>query len=138
MNNQDGIIKVLHPHWFYYIDLYLFSIIALAVGILFFWQFIVFSIILFFGIEIFRRAHRYYLLETGVSREYKLFSTSRKYAEYYKIQNIEVHQTFLQNILGIGTVRFDTPGSDLYEIHFDAVSNPYEVERRVRIFLSRS
>ncbi len=137
MHNQDGIIKVLHPHWFYYLDLYVFCIIALAVGIVFVWQFIIFSILLFIGIEIFRRAHKYYLLETGVSREYKLFSTSRKYAEYYKIQNIEVHQTFLQNILGVGTIRFDTPGSDLYEIHFDAVSNPYEIEKKVRSFLSR-
>lgn len=136
MRNQDGIIKVLHPHWFYYIDLYFFSLIALAVGIFFFWQFIIFAVIFFFGVEIFRKAHKYYLLDTGISREYKLFRTSRKYAEYAKIQNIEVKQTFIQNILGIGTILFDTPGSDLYEIHFDAVSNPYEIEKTVRKFLA--
>ncbi len=136
MNNQDGIIKVLHPHWFYYLDLYLFCVIGLVIGIAFVWQFILFSIVLFLGIEIFRRAHRYYLLENGVSREYKLFSTSRKFAEYEKIQNIEVHQTFIQNILGIGTIRFDTPGSDLYEIHFDSVSNPYEIERIVKRYVA--
>lgn len=132
MNNQQDILEKLHPHWFHYLDLYFFGILAFLVGIFFYWQFIIFSVLLILGTEVFRRAHRYYLMYSGISREYNFLSTSRKFAEYEKIQNIEVTQTFVQKILGIGSIKFDTPGSDLFEIHFDSIKNPYEVERVVR------
>lgn len=132
MNNQQDILEKLHPNWFHYFDLYVLSVISLLVGIFFYWQFLIFSVFVFLGIELFRRAHSYYLMHSGISRQYNFFSTSRKFAEYEKIQNIEVTQTFIQKLLGVGNIKFDTPGSDLFEIHFDGVKNPYEVERTVR------
>ncbi|MFA7285475.1 MAG: PH domain-containing protein [Candidatus Paceibacterota bacterium] len=132
MNNQPDVLEKFYPHRFLYLDFYFFGLLAVVAGIFFYWQFLIFGILLIIGTEVFRKVHSYYLLHTGIAREYNFLSTSRKFAEYEKIQNIEVTQTFIQKILGVGSIKFDTPGSDLFEIHFDSIKNPYEVERVVR------
>jgi uncharacterized membrane protein YdbT with pleckstrin-like domain len=79
-----------------------------------------------------RKATTFYLLDSGIARGYRLFSTNRKYMEYENIQNVEVNQSFFENIIGIGSLKFDTSGSDEIEVEFTAVSDPYVIEKIIR------
>ena len=82
------------------------------------------GILIFILAEVFRRAETFYVLESGVAKEYKLLSTYRKFAEFGKIQNMEVNQSFLENILGIGTIHLDTAGTDEREVSFRGARDP--------------
>lgn len=130
---EDNVILKKHPNWLKHIRFYLISVVIIILGIVFNSLLaIVFGIVVFLFIEVIRRATTYYLLESGVLREYNFLSVSKIFAEYSNIQNIEVSKTIIQNIFGIGNIKFDTSGSNFYEINFDYVSNPYEIESIVR------
>ncbi|MBP9715401.1 MAG: PH domain-containing protein [Candidatus Pacebacteria bacterium] len=132
MQITEGVIQQMHSHFLHYLGFYFFGILIAVLGVFFFWQGIFLGILIFILGEIVRRAETFYVLETGVARGYHLLSTSRKFVEFEKIQNVEVNQSFLENILGIGSLEFDTSGSHDIEIRFIAVSNPYKVEKIVR------
>lgn len=89
------------------------------------------ALVVVFG-EMLRTAETFYVLKGGVAWQYIFFSTARKFSEYEKIQNVEVHQNFLENILGIGSIKFDTAGLDRVEISFNYVVDPYGIEKIVR------
>ena len=82
--------------------------------------------------EITRRAETYYITDLGVSREYRFLSTSRQFAEYRRIQNVEVSQSLIENIFGIGNIHFDTAGMDKTEVNFGGVTHPYSIDKIVR------
>jgi uncharacterized membrane protein YdbT with pleckstrin-like domain len=44
-----------------------------------------------------------------------------------RVQNVNTEQTFLQRILHVGTVEFDTAGTDDSEFHFAGISGPKSV-----------
>lgn len=48
-----------------------------------------------------------------------------------RVQNVNYNQTFLQRILQVGDVDFDTAGSGDYSFSFDGVAEPEEVVRKV-------
>ena len=142
MEKQEQIILKMHPHWLGFLNYYFFGIIVAVLGIFFA---IIFSKMAVVGIiaivvgilamglgELVRRAETFYLLENGVAKEYKFLSTSRKFVEYENIQNIEMNQSVLQNILGIGNLRFDTSGSDEVEVSFRDVKKPHQLEKIIR------
>jgi len=133
---NDATDKIMHPHWLRYFNSYLFGFLALIVGIFQAWEILILGIVLILGTELYRRTHTYRLTSQGVSREYRFFATSRQTAPYGKIQNIEVTQSFIENIFGIGTIKFDTPGGDQFEIHFDSVAQPYRIEKIVKQILA--
>jgi uncharacterized membrane protein YdbT with pleckstrin-like domain len=88
--------------------------------------------ILVIGIsELLRRAETFYITETGVSREFRFVSTARTFAEYIKIQDINVFQNIIDRIFGIGTVSINTAGSPHAEIVFRGVKNPYAIEQKI-------
>jgi len=132
MKIREPIIKKFHPHPFNFIGFYFSGIILIVVS------FFVHALLLPVGLlsfalaELVRRAETFYILESGVSREYKLLTTSRKFAEYDKIQNLEVTQSFIENLLGIGTVHMDTAGMDKMEVSFHGVEDPYRIENIIR------
>lgn len=140
MDTGEQAILKLHPHWLGYLNSYFLGI-AFVVGGLMGISFdyilpgigaIILGILIFILGEVLRKAVTYYVLDSGVARGYHLFSTSRKFAEYGNIQNIEVSQSFLENIIGIGSIKFDTSGSDFIEVAFHGVRNPYNIEKTVR------
>ncbi len=132
MQIHETIIKKLHPHPFYFLGFYLGGV-ALSI-VSFFVSLEVFPIGLLVLIlaELIRRAETFYILESGVAREYKFLSTSRKFADFGKIQNLEVNQSFIENILGIGNIHVDTAGMDKLEVSFHGVKYPYEIEHLIR------
>ncbi len=140
MNQNQDVIRKSHPHVLGYLRFY-FSGILFAVigGVAIVYQYttpgigiIIFGILIFCLGEILRNARTFYILESGVANGWDLFSTSRKFAEYRNIQNIAVSQSFLEKILGIGSISFDTSGGDAIEVHFEGVVDPYGIEQIVR------
>lgn len=132
MNIEENVIKKMHPHPIGFLGYYFIGIVIVVIGALYYWQVIPVGLLIFILGEVFRRAETFYILESGVARGYHFLSTSRKFAEYGNIQNIEVNQSFFENILGIGSIKFDTSGSDIIEVAFHGVVHPYSIEKIVR------
>lgn len=132
MDSEESIIKKLHPHPIGYLVFYLTGIIIFILGFFIFWPLLILGLLTFALGEVSRQAETFYVLETGVAREYKLLSTSRTFAEYGKIQNIEINQSFLENMFGIGTIHLDTAGTDKMEVSFRGVLDPHGIERIIR------
>ena len=133
---QGQIIEKHHPHWLSFLNYYFFGVLLIAVGAVYLWEVAVLGLLIFVFGEVIRRATTFYLLDTGVARGYNFFSTSRKFTEYENIQNVEVSQTFIENLFGVGHVRFDTSGSHSFEIDFAAINDPYSIEKKVRSRMS--
>ena len=132
MDIKEPIIKKIHPHPFYYFGFYFGGIFMAVLGFFFSPLFLLGGVLILALGEISRRAETFYILESGVAREYKLLSTSRKFTEFDKIQNIEVNQSFLENILDIGNVHIDTSGGDKAEVNFRGIKDPYGIEHILR------
>ena len=132
MDTNETVIRKFHPHPFYFLGFYLGGIFVTILGFFFSPILIIAGILVFALGEVSRRAETLFILESGGAREYRLLSTSRKFTEFNSIQNIEVHQSFLENILGIGNVHIDTSGSDKAEINFHGIKNPYDIEHIIR------
>ena len=137
MESQEQPIKKMHPHFLRFLGNYFLGIIfALAGIIIFIYSFIFGVIVLLIGVFIFamgeisRRAETFCVWENGVEREYKMFSSSRKFVEYNNIQNMEVNQSFFQNIFGIGNMIFETAGGTTQEeeLIFNGIKKPHELE----------
>lgn len=140
MDTGEKAIYKYHPHWLGYLNMYFVGIVFVVAGFVamtleYFLPgvgAVVFGVLVFILGEVSRKAVTYYILDSGVARGYHFFSTSRKFAEYGNIQNVEVSQSFLENIIGIGSIKFDTSGSDFIEVAFHGVRNPYNIEKIVR------
>ncbi len=132
MIDKEQIIRKFHPDPLYFIAFYFFGIIFIIFSFFFLWYISVIGLLVIAVGEIVRRAETFYVLDGGVAREYKLFSTSREFCEYEKIQNLHVNQSFIDNIFGIGNVHVDTAGSDKTEVNFHGVRDPYKIESMIR------
>lgn len=129
---EEHVIKKLHPHPLKFLGFYfggfVLAVISFYISKSMFW--IGVSVIVL-G-EISRRAETFYITDLGVSREYRFLTTSRQFAEYRRIQNVEVHQSLIENIFGIGNIHFDTAGADKTEVDFTGVPYPYSIDKIVR------
>ena len=132
MEIKEQVIKKLHPHPLGHLSFYVSGVVIFILSFFLWWPLFIVGILTFVLGEVSRRAETFYVLESGVAREYKLLSTSRKFAEYGKIQNIEVSQSILQKMLGIGTVHLDTAGADKKEVSFHGIADPYGIEHIIR------
>ena len=132
MEDKDKIIKKFHSDPLHFFGFYFAIVILFVLGIFLFKPLIFVSIFVVILIEISRRCENFYIMDYGVGREYRLLSTSRKFIGYDKIQNIEVRQSFIENVFGIGTIKFDTAGMDKVELHFNGVASPHKIEEIIR------
>lgn len=132
MNNEDQVIKKINPSRLHFLNLYFFGVVFIVFSIIFFWYLSPIGLLIIILAEVARGAETFYVTNNGVAREYKLFSTSREFADYDKIQDTKVDQSFIDNLLGIGNVQIDTAGSDGTEVNFNGIKNPYEIESLVR------
>jgi uncharacterized membrane protein YdbT with pleckstrin-like domain len=132
MDGHETIIKKVHPHPFSCLGYYFLGIIFVVGGLVFYPLAIIIGLLLFGFTEIKRRAETFYILDSGVAREYRLLSTSRKFAEYEKIQNVEVSQSLAETMFGIGSIHLDTAGTDTREVSFRGARDPYGIERIIR------
>jgi len=132
MEQRDKIIKKFHSNPLFFFGFYFSGCIFIIVGFFSFIAISMIGLIIIFAGEITRRCESFYIMDSGVGREYRFLSTSRKFVGYDKIQNIEVEQSFIHNIFGIGTIKFDTAGMDKVELHFGGIDDPHKIEEIVR------
>ncbi|MEK7071347.1 MAG: PH domain-containing protein [Patescibacteria group bacterium] len=132
MHTEENIIKKFHPHPLLFLGFYLGGFILALVGFAISKPLASIGILVIVLGEISRLAETFYITDGGVVQEYKFLTTHRKFAEYRRIQNIEVRQSFLENIFGIGNIYFDTAGADKTEVNFRGVNHPYKIEKIVR------
>ena len=83
-------------------------------------------------IELVRRADRLALYRDGIAREYRLFTTRKTFAEYESVQDLEVTQSFIERLLGTGTIHVNTSGSHGQEIVFRGITRPHDLEAAIR------
>ncbi|MDP2789279.1 MAG: PH domain-containing protein [bacterium] len=147
MHAEENVIQKFHPHPLLFLGFYLGGL-ALSFMSSFIFDSIPFlaqdfdplvpKILFWVGIavivlgEVSRRAETFYITDSGVAQEYKFLTTHRKFAEYRRLQNIEVRQSFFERIFSIGNIYFDTAGVDKTEVNFRGVNYPYRIEKIVR------
>jgi uncharacterized membrane protein YdbT with pleckstrin-like domain len=56
-----------------------------------------------------------------------IFSRSEQHTTIDRIQNVEAHQSFLERLLGIGTIEFDTAATDDCSFAFAGIARPKRV-----------
>jgi uncharacterized membrane protein YdbT with pleckstrin-like domain len=89
-----------------------------------------------FGIDILvgflRRVSTRYTITTQRLRiERGLLSKHVQQTRIERVQNVNTNQTFVSRILHVGTVDFDTAGTDDSDFTFTGVGNPHEVVEAV-------
>ena len=89
-----------------------------------------------FGIDILvgflRRVSTRYTITTQRLRiERGLLSKHVQQTRIERVQNVNTNQTFVSRILRVGTVDFDTAGTDDSDFTFTGVGNPHEVVEAV-------
>jgi uncharacterized membrane protein YdbT with pleckstrin-like domain len=85
----------------------------------------------FIMLELVRRADRLVLYKEGMAREFKLLSVRSTFIEYEHMQDLELTQSFVDRILGVGVLHVHTAGTH-EEIVFHGVEHPHELEAVLR------
>ena len=130
-----------HPSWRARLAFYLsgvaIAIVALIIGILISgWGLgillgvVVFAVLVVAGL-VKRMATRYVLTTERLHIRRGLLAKRTQETRVQRVQNVNTDQTLIQRILRVGTVDFDTAGSDDSEFRFVGVANPAEVVRAV-------
>ena len=132
-------LYVARAHWSTHLNGYLgllftlfLSLVAWVFNPYFSFMIAIVTLIGFLMLELVRRADRLAVYPDGIAREYKLLSTKRTFAEFDSIQDLEVTQSFLERLLGIGTVHINTAGSHGQEIIFRGIDHPHDFEAVIR------
>ena len=82
METKDKIIAKLHSHPIYFFGMYFFGILLFGIG---FFIYPLLSVAGFFVVvltEVSRISENFFVMDSGVGREYRLLSTSRKFIEF--------------------------------------------------------
>jgi uncharacterized membrane protein YdbT with pleckstrin-like domain len=78
-----------------------------------------------------RSATRYVITTERLHIRRGLLSKSTQETRIDRVQNVNTQQSLFERLLQVGTVDFDTAGSDDSEFRFVGVGNPEEVVRAV-------
>jgi uncharacterized membrane protein YdbT with pleckstrin-like domain len=78
-----------------------------------------------------RKATRYVITTERLHIRRGILSKATQETRVQRVQNVNTEQSLFERILQVGTVDFDTAGTDDSEFRFVGVSNPSEVVRAV-------
>jgi uncharacterized membrane protein YdbT with pleckstrin-like domain len=78
-----------------------------------------------------RSGTRYVITTERLHIRRGILSKSTQETRIERVQNVNTKQSLFERMLQVGTVDFDTAGTDDSEFRFDGVSNPEEVVRAV-------
>ena len=78
-----------------------------------------------------RMATRYVITTERLHIRRGILSKATQETRIQRVQNVNTDQSFFERIMQVGTVDFDTAGSDDSEFRFVGVGNPEEVTRAV-------
>lgn len=159
ISENEKLIEKFHPSRWHFWQIYLSAVISAAVafGLLFFsavfWAFgdiqiegfgdfqipTLFIIFLFtlgpllvgFA-ELIRAAHTYYITDKRIIEGFSFLSRRFASTQYSRIQNIEMKQSLIERVVGIGDLEIHTAGyaaGSRPEIAFRGVKNPFQVKK---------
>ncbi len=92
------------------------------------------ALIIFMKAAVFKHSHRYFIGPKGVESKIGIFGFKEMRIEFSHIRGVHLNQPFFQRLLGFGTIKIPTSGTDDDEIEFINISNP---ERILGILKSR-
>jgi uncharacterized membrane protein YdbT with pleckstrin-like domain len=70
---------------------------------------------------------KYRITDQRLYIKHGLLSRREQHTRLERVQNVNTSQSFLQRVLGIGTVDFDTAGTDDSDFTFVGVANPRSI-----------
>ena len=76
-----------------------------------------------------RQATRYVITSERLHIRHGILAKKTQETRVQRVQNVNTEQSFVQRVLQVGTVDFDTAGTDDSEFRFVGVANPEEVVR---------
>ncbi len=79
-----------------------------------------------------RMATTYTITTTRLVIRRGILSRAEQHSRIERIQNISTHQSFLQRVLRVGTVEFDTAAGEDDDLDFNGVADPHEVVEAIR------
>jgi uncharacterized membrane protein YdbT with pleckstrin-like domain len=91
---------------------------------------VVFGIVILVGL-IKRQATRYVITSERLHIRKGILAKRTQETRVQRVQNVNTEQSFFERIMHVGTVDFDTAGTDDSEFRFVGVANPGEVVRAV-------
>jgi uncharacterized membrane protein YdbT with pleckstrin-like domain len=123
-----------HPSWRGVLSFYMKGLgIALLVGLIFFFAVstgigilafaVIMALVIVVGL-IRRMATRYIISTERLNIRTGILSKHVQQTSIDRVQNVNTEQTFLDRILRVGAVDFDTAGTDDSDFTFRGVSNP--------------
>ena len=98
--------------------------LAIVIGV------IAFALLVFVGL-IKRIATRYVITTERLHIRHGILSKSTQETRVQRVQNVNTEQSVVDRVLRVGTVDFDTAGTDDSEFRFVGVANPAGVVRAV-------
>jgi uncharacterized membrane protein YdbT with pleckstrin-like domain len=87
--------------------------------------FLVLAVLLLLAAELIRKATKYTITDHRIIREDGILSKHKYMAPYTQLERVDLHQTILQRILRIGSVKVDT-GDD--KIDIEMIPKPREIQ----------
>jgi uncharacterized membrane protein YdbT with pleckstrin-like domain len=130
-----------HPSWRAVLSFYVTGVVVVAVvaaiaalvsgaGLAVLLGAIAFAVLVLAGL-IKRQATRYVITSERLHIRHGILAKRTQETRVQRVQNVNTQQSFFQRILQVGTVDFDTAGTDDSEFRFVGVANPEEVVRAV-------
>ncbi len=96
--------------------------------------FVLLAILAFLGAEIRRKTTRYIITDNKIIREDGILNKNTEMIPFTQLNRVDLHQTFSQRILKIGTIVVDT-GDDTLRI--EMISHPTRVQELLSARLGR-
>jgi uncharacterized membrane protein YdbT with pleckstrin-like domain len=78
-----------------------------------------------------RQATRYVITSERLHIRHGILAKRTQETRVQRVQNVNTQQSFFERIMQVGTVDFDTAGTDDSEFRFVGVANPEDVVRAV-------
>jgi uncharacterized membrane protein YdbT with pleckstrin-like domain len=130
-----------HPSWRAVLTFYVAGIAIVAVaaaigalvsgaGLAILLGAVVFALVIVVGL-VKRQATRYVITSERLNIRHGILSKRTQETRIQRVQNVNTEQSFFERIMQVGTVDFDTAGTDDSEFKFVGVANPEEVVRAV-------
>jgi len=135
----EPILHHSHPSWLAYAKtLFLAVLLAIAAGLLFLFEptyaliALVAAIIVLFGVFVARVTHDYIVTPQRVELLWGILGRSSKEARICDIRSIDVYESGLKGMLGLGTIDFSTAANAGIEVQFRDLRRAHEVKELVR------
>jgi uncharacterized membrane protein YdbT with pleckstrin-like domain len=87
---------------------------------------------------LFQRAWRFTVSDRGVRSEFNLWVRRAREAQLGEVTDLVIDQGFVDRLLRIGEIRFDTAGTFFQGVSFWGVRDPFEVRKKIMPFLKGS